>query len=52
MSCIKKCYLGGIYTTFIYFHVIVEITRGDTGMSMVLSKWILTPIKVGCKSRK
>ena len=23
-----------------------------TGMSMVLSNWIITPIKVGCKSRK
>ena len=22
-----------------------------TGMSMVLSKWIITSIKVGCKSR-
>ncbi len=25
---------------------------GYIGMSMVLSKWIITPIKVGCKSRK
>ena len=26
--------------------------RFSTGMSMVLSKWIITPIKVGCKSHK
>ena len=26
--------------------------RIPTGMSMVLSNWIITPIKVGCKSRK
>ena len=26
--------------------------REGTGMSMVLSKWIITPIKVGCKFRK
>ena len=36
----------------------VTFTPGDlrvamfTGMSMVVSKWIITPIKVGCKSCK
>ena len=28
------------------------ISGNPTGMSMVLSKWIITPIKVGCKSPK
>ena len=27
-------------------------TQRTTAMSMLLSKWILTPVKVGCKSRK
>ena len=26
--------------------------KNSTRVSMVLSKWIITPIKVGCKSRK
>ena len=33
----------------------IPLTSGaymGTGMSMVLSKWIITRIKVGCKSRK
>ena len=37
-SMIFRLFLGGICAC--------------TGMSMVLSKWIITPIKVGCKSRK
>ena len=28
------------------------ISEEDAGMSMVLSKWIIPPIQVGCKSRK
>ena len=30
----------------------VLLRRSTWRMSMVLSKWIITPIKVGCKSRK
>ena len=38
------------------FQVLLLLVSGKvsctTGMSMVLSKWIITPIKVGCKSHK
>ena len=41
-----------IYTLFNKLLAMAIIYIMITGMSMVLSNWIITPIKVGCKSPK
>ena len=52
MAAVKRLSSGNmiVRSTIFYIHIIYIYMC--TGMSMVLSKWIITPIKVGCKSRK
>ena len=52
LGCLKELpFLNPSNSVFFGQYSFMESFLG-TRMSMVLSKWIITPIKVGCKSRK